>query len=125
MKNHSYIILLILISNLSYSQKDRSSMTKEDAYVIINASLKDTTLHNIIGEKPMLTNESKAIEYAESVLFAIYERENIENQKPYNVFYINNYWLISGTLPEAKSGGTFLIIIDSRNYQVIRITHGK
>ena len=52
-------------------------------------------------------------------------KENIEKQKPYEIFLIDNHWILSGTLPTNKDGGTFLIIIDARNSKVIKITHGK
>ena len=100
-------------------------MTEEQAKVILNETISDTKLHNVIGNKPILTDQEKAVNFSEMVLFDIYGKRNIEKQKPYDVYNIDEYWLISGTLPKGKLGGNFLIIIDSRNYEIIRLTHGK
>ena len=59
------------------------------------------------------------------MLFSIYGKDNIIKQSPYEIYFIDNYWVIGGTLPKEYLGGTFLIIIDSRNCKIIRITHGK
>ena len=56
---------------------------------------------------------------------SIKPKKNIENQKPYDIYEIDEYWIISGTLTKGTDGGTFMIIIDSRNYKVLRLTHGK
>ncbi|WP_410779748.1 NTF2 fold immunity protein [Hymenobacter negativus] len=61
----------------------------------------------------------------EPVLFRIYGRENIVKQRPYERYLIDHYWVVSGTLPEDWVGGTFMIIMDARNSQVIRLTHGR
>ncbi|HNI44451.1 MAG TPA: YbbC/YhhH family protein, partial [Chitinophagales bacterium] len=66
-----------------------------------------------------------AINVAEPILFSIYGKDNITKQRPYEVYFKDNYWLITGTLPSGWKGGTFLIIIDSRDCKVIRISHGK
>ena len=62
---------------------------------------------------------------AEYILFNIYGKDNIENQKPYETHLIENHWVISGTLQKGMKGGTFLIIIDARNSKVLKISHGK
>jgi len=59
------------------------------------------------------------------ILWDIYGKKRIKKQKPYNVYLIDKYWFLKGTLPKGMKGGTFMIIIDSRNYKVIRLTHGK
>ncbi|QHI39002.1 hypothetical protein IMCC3317_44020 [Kordia antarctica] len=110
----------------SYGQEnpDPRKMSKARAEIILIKALKDSTLHNVIGSEPILTTEKKVIEFAEFVLFDTYGKKNIEIQKPYNCIQIDNYWVISGTLHQ-EIGGTFLIIIDSRNCKIIRLTHGR
>jgi len=66
-----------------------------------------------------------AISVAEPILFSIYGKDNITKQRPYEIYFIDNYWVIAGTLPKGYLGGTFLIIIDSKDSEIIRITHGK
>ena len=129
MKHKSTIIILvlILIVNFTYSQEqnDYWRMGEENAKMIIEETLKDSTLHNIIGPNQILKDRNKIIDYAELILFDLYGKIEIQSQKPYDVYKINEYWLLSGTLSKNMKGGTFLLIIDSRDYRIIRLTHGK
>lgn len=105
---------------------DRLILGKAHAEKELQKALSDTSIHNIINsEQVIIKEESDAIKIAEVILFSIYSKENIVKQYPYEVYYIDNYWIISGTLPKGWRGGTFLIILDSRNSAVLRITHGK
>lgn len=124
---HILIPIFILTTYLSYSQvnNDHGKMSKEQAKSIVNETLKDSTIHNVIGKESILTTDKKVIEFAEVILFDVYGKNNIESQKPYDIFQIDKYWLISGTLSKGTKGGTFMMIIDSRNYKIIRLTHGK
>jgi len=120
------LIGYLLFSIVSCGQSsDSQKMTKEQAETILSEALSDSTLHNVIGTTPIITDSTKAVKFAELVLFDIYGKDNIDSQKPYDIFHIGNYWLVSGILPKGYLGGTFLIIIDSRNCQIIRLTHGK
>ena len=89
-------------------------------------ALSNQVQHNLIDDKRLIIKDSlTAIAVSETILFELYSKKSIENQKPYEIFLIDNHWIISGTLPTNKDGGTFLIIIDARNSRVIKITHGK
>ncbi len=101
-------------------------MGKSHAEKQLKLALSKESQHNVINNKSLLIKDSStAINVAESILFSIYGKENIESEKPYEIYLIDNYWVIAGTLPEDSSGGTFLIIIDARNSKVLKITHGK
>ncbi|MCF6295971.1 MAG: YbbC/YhhH family protein [Flavobacteriaceae bacterium] len=129
MKHKSTIIILVLvlIVDFTYSQEqnDYLRMGEENAKRILEETLKDSILHNVIGRNQILKDKSKIIDFAELILFDLYGKKEIESQRPYDVYKINEYWLLSGTLPKNKRGGAFLLIIDSRDYRVIRLTHGK
>ena len=73
----------------------------------------------------LIKTQSIAIKVAETLLYDIYGEKNIIRQKPYEVYNLENYWVIIGTLPKGSLGGTFLIIINAINAQVIKLTHGK
>ncbi|WNJ18249.1 YbbC/YhhH family protein [Pontibacter sp. G13] len=120
-------LLLILGFSLStFSQElSRNGINEAQAKSILQASLADSSLHNTLGTTTLLSEETEAVDFAEKVLFKIYGRKSIRSQKPYQSYLIDEYWVISGTLPKNMKGGTFLIIIDSRDNRVIRITHGK
>lgn len=120
------IFILLISSSLAFGQEtDRLRMTEDQAKTILAETLSDSTLHNVIGKKRIIKEEEKAVQFAEMVLFNFYDKEKIQTQQPYDIFEIDGYWIISGTLPKKMRGGTFMIIIDSRNYQVIKLTHGR
>jgi hypothetical protein len=73
----------------------------------------------------LITDKETAIAMAEPLLFKIYGKEEIESERPYEVYLIDGYWYISGTLPKGYLGGTFIIIINSINGEVIRLIHEK
>jgi NTF2 fold immunity protein len=73
----------------------------------------------------LITDRETAIAMAEPLLFKICGKENIESERPYEIYLIDGYWYISGTLPKGYLGGTFIIIINSINGEVIRLIHEK
>ena len=109
-----------------YSQNNRRILGKSFAEKELKLALSKESQHNFIDNKRIIIKDSlTAINVAEPILFSIYGKENIESQKPYETYLIENYWLIRGTLSDDMRGGTFFIIIDARNSKVLKITHGK
>jgi hypothetical protein len=92
----------------------------------LGRALADTTKIDILEKNELLIKEEKtAISVAEPILFEIYGKSKIEDEKPYEAYLINNYWVIRGTLNRFSFGGTFSIVIDARNSKVIEIIHYK
>ena len=92
----------------------------------LKRSLSNNEQFNVIDNKTVIIKDSvTAIMVAEPILFSLFGKDNIVNQRPYEIYLIDNYWVISGTLPKGRLGGTFLIIINDKNSSVIKITHGK
>lgn len=121
-----FFLSLLLVTLGSCAQNKRLVLGEENAKQELKVALSKKAQHNVIDYKKLIIKDSvTAIKIAEPILFDIYGKENIEQQKPYESYLLENYWVISGTLPEDYKGGTFLIIIDARNSQVIKITHGK
>lgn len=122
-----FILLIFTILNLlSCASSERLFIGEEYAKKILSESLADTSNHNLItSTRLVLKNNDLAIQVAEPILFSIYGKRNIRNEKPYESYLINNYWIIKGTLPKDYVGGTFLIILDARDSKIIRLTHGK
>jgi hypothetical protein len=105
---------------------NRTILGKSYAEQELKSVLSGKSQHNIIDNKTIIIKDSStAINVAEPILFSIYGKNNITEQRPYEIYFIDNYWVLTGTLPKGSAGGTFLIIIDSRNSKVLRITHGK
>jgi NTF2 fold immunity protein len=118
--------LIIYFASCGQNKSDRLILGKKYAEEELKSSLTDTTMHNILKTETIIIKDSlTATTIAEIILFGIYGKGNITKQKPYEIYHINNYWLLTGTLPKGWKGGTFLIIIDDRNSQIIKITHGK
>ena len=74
----------------------------------------------------LIRTEEAAIQIAEPILFEIYGKERILSERPYGVHKIDDYWFVSGSLQRLYTvGGGFEIILDSRNAEVMSITHYK
>ena len=119
------LCLQLIFSSISFSQNFQGRMVVGKKYAaeeikkaIANKNYKPF-YDTLINDKEM------AIAIAESILFKIYGRENIIEQRPFESYMINKYWYISGTLPKDWNGGVFEIIINSKNAQVIKLIHGK
>ncbi|MFM7022208.1 MAG: NTF2 fold immunity protein [Flavobacteriales bacterium] len=98
----------------------------EDALDHVMLTLSDSSAHNVINTQSILIKDKEmALTIAEPILFDIYGKTNILHQKPYKIKYVEVYWVIEGSLDEGAHGGVFLLIMDSRNGQIVRITHGK
>jgi hypothetical protein len=121
-------LLTAWISVCGQTTNERQKFGKRNAEYELNSALKDKTRHNVINSKTVIIKDSlTAISVAEPILFGIYGKLHITKQKPYEIYHIKSYWVLSGTFKGGlqSKGGTFLIIIDDRNSQIIKITHGK
>ena len=120
------ILLLSVILLISCKEVLHSKSGIEVAKKELERALKDTTKLAILDKNELLIKEEKtAINVAEPILFEIYGKSKIQDEKPYEAYLINNYWVVSGTLNRVSFGGTFSIIIDARNSKVIEIIHYK
>jgi hypothetical protein len=124
MRNIILIITIFTNTLIACSQSDRSKFGIENAKHELKSALNNSSEKQILVDT-IVKSQKTAIKYAETILFESYGQKNIERQKPYEVYKIDGYWIIGGTLPKGMLGGTFLIIINSKNGQVIKLTHGK
>ena len=125
----AFYILTILTFTLTacgQTEADRIILGKSHAEQELKSALTDKSQHNVIDNKTVIIKDSlTAINVAEPILFSIYGKDNITKQRPYETYFIDNYWLLKGTLPKGYIGGTFLIILNSSNGRIVKITHGK
>ena len=120
-----YLSIILLLTFCSPKKsKDSAQLYDARAHDVLTEALADTTDILPIGEA-IIDNEQAAIEIAEVILFKIYGREKIESERPYKVSKVDGYWIISGTLPKGYKGGTFEIVINSKNCQIIKLAHYK
>ena len=123
---YTLTLLTFALTACGQTKSDRNILGKSYAELELKSALNDKSQHNVIDNKTAIIKDSlTAINVAEPILFSIYGKDNITKQRPYEIYFIDSYWVIGGTLPKEYLGGTFLIIIDSRNSKIIRITHGK
>jgi hypothetical protein len=123
-----YLLALITLTLFACSQTkdDRTILGKSYAEQELKSALTNKSQHNVIDGKAVIVRDSlTALNIAEPILFSIYGEDNITKQRPYEIYHVGNYWVIGGTLPKDYLGGTFLIIIDSRDNRIIKLTHGK
>lgn len=122
------ISFLITTSFYSCGQgfKNRSVLGEQSAKEQVRlALLADKNSVAPPHHKALLTSKEVAIAVAEPILFNIYGKENIVRQRPYEVYLIDGFWYITGTIPKDWMGGTFEIVIDASNSRVLDVTHGK
>ncbi len=128
LKSVIIVLFFLVFCQISFSQNS-IEQNKEGRVIAekeLELALSKKTVHNVINQKNIIIKDSlSAITIAETILFTVFDKTSILDQKPYDIHHINNYWIISGTLPKEYKGGTFLIILDDRNSEIIRITHGK
>ncbi len=73
----------------------------------------------------LITTPQAAIAIAEPILFGVYGKQEILDERPYEVYLIDGYWVLNGTLPVGSHGGGFLIILSAKDAQVINLIHYK
>ncbi|MFZ4401044.1 MAG: NTF2 fold immunity protein [Bacteroidales bacterium] len=126
--NFFFLLTILSISFSSYGQSkpDRLILGRKFAENELKSAISDKSQYNVVDNKKIIIKDSlTAINIAEQILFGIYGKTKIREELPYETYFIDNYWVLSGTFPEDYKGGTFLIIIDARDCRVLKITHGK
>jgi len=76
----------------------------------------------------------------EPILFQIFREKTIINERPYEAYLFDDYWVMMGTMKALpppvllsngtqrvamQCGGTFTIVINRRTCEIIGITHGE
>ncbi|MDB5149057.1 MAG: hypothetical protein JWQ57_3077 [Mucilaginibacter sp.] len=92
---------------------------------MIKEALNDKKKSNQVFVKKIISDKETAIAIAEAILFKIYGRGKILSEKPYHVTYVDDYWMLNGSLPDGYVGGTFFIILSAKDGRVIKLIHGK
>jgi hypothetical protein len=73
----------------------------------------------------LINNYVTAIAIAEPILFNTFGKEQILEERPYEVYLIDGYWYIAGTIPKGWKGGGFEIIFSALDGKIIKLTHYK
>jgi NTF2 fold immunity protein len=124
LKTTLFFLTIFSLTACGQTNSDRTNLGIEYAKTELKDALTNKKEKLILVDK-VITDKETAISISETILFKIYGRNNIIKQRPYEVNKIDDYWILNGTLPKKMLGGTFLIIINSTNGQIIKLTHGK
>jgi len=120
------ISFCFVLPSSGQSLQDRTVLGEQYAKDELRKSLLDTTMHyKIKTDKEIIGDKETALNIAQPILYKTYGKKNILKQKPYEIYLIDNYWIISGTLPKESRGGTFFIIISATDSKIIRLSHGQ
>lgn len=121
----SLTAVVLSTSLVSCSDKLTKEYNEANEIEYAKTELKSAIIKNEILPDRVISDSQTAVDVAESILFKIYGEENIIKQRPYDVNFTDGYYIINGTFPKPTIGGTFLIIINSQDGKVIKLTHGK
>lgn len=99
----------------------RQHISRQTAIKFFEYIKKSDTLK--IPEEGVVPDEETAIKIAFVLLSKKYGQRAIRNQKPFDVYLIDGYWHVNGTLPKGVTGGTGSIIISKKDGSVIHMAH--
>ena len=120
-----YLTVCLLTLLLFSCKKGHRVLGIETARQELKAALSDTSGSQNLFVKTLIHDERSAIAAVEPTLFKSYGKAEIINEKPYEVYLIDGYWVLSGTMPNNMLGRTFLIIFSAKDGRVIKLTHFK
>ena len=86
--------------------------------------LVDSTMNLVKGEI-LIKDQEALISIAEPILFGVYGKNEIMDERPYEIYQFDDYWIMFGTMPKDMMGGTFTIVINRKTCKVVGISHGK
>ncbi len=115
------ILIILCTTLLTIACTQTRPLDEVEARKILESALKDST-DVLSNTNILIDNEETAVQFAEAVLFKVYGKRHIENEKPYNVANVDGYWIITGTV-HAQFGGAFEIVFNSKDGQIVRSTH--
>src|SRR5687768_5307324 len=113
MRYNLTLIITLFVGITAYAQKNSAKNLPVKKVENRQLDALKTTSKKQIPVDTLINNKETATAVAEAILFNIYGKDNIVEQRPYNSQLIKGHWIISGNLPEEMVGGVFLIIINS------------
>lgn len=118
-------LLLMILPFFSCGQNinERIIIGEQQAKQAIKNALEDKDYKPFYDT--LVKDKETAIAIAEAILFKTYGKKNITTQRPYECYFIEAHWYISGSLPKGWVGGVFEIIISAKDGRVVKLIHGK
>jgi len=103
----------------------RRTFGKDFAKKEIRKFTSDSSQYNVTNKGLLLKDKKSTIAFIEPFLFEEYGKETILDQRPYEIYLIDNYWWVKGTMSKEAVGGTFKIIVNAIDKEIIYINHQK
>lgn len=120
------ILLISCTKNNSRVLNDDNVVLSDSIFKVVKIPINYSTFNDINKEDGYVPNAETAVKIAEVILFNIYTKELIINQRPYNVYLENDsIWCIEGNLHPNLDGGVFYIEICKDNGAVLKRLHTK
>ena len=113
---------LLSISSLFVAAQGKNELvaTENTSNARVRKALKSS--HRIFLKGPS-ENCDQVINGAELLLFKVYGRKRILNEKPYHFSSNEIWWQLYGDLPAGSLGGVFEVIISKETKEVVKIIH--
>jgi hypothetical protein len=73
----------------------------------------------------LVKDEKAAIAIALPIWNIIYGKDKIQKEAPYFAYLIDDYWVVTGSLPKGSLGGTAKAIIERKTGKVVHVIHWK
>jgi hypothetical protein len=86
---------------------------------------KSGELQNYIPPTGYIPDAETAISIAVAIWKPIYGAKQIDDEAPYFAYQIDDYWVVTGSLPEGWLGGTAKAIIKKGTGEVVHVIHYK
>ena len=80
-------------------------------------------LENYVPPTGYVPDSETAISIAVAIWKPIYGAKEIDDEAPYFAYQIDDYWVVTGSLPEGWLGGTAMAIIKKATGEVVHIIH--
>ena len=145
MKPFKHFLSCILLLIACNSSPDHNQKKRADDNLVLVDSFQDPHDHDTMGQAlarkqindlfkgkgqhftwdTLIKSTSTAIAIAEPLLFDIFGKKQILEERPYEVYLIDGYWYLSGTIPKDSKGGAFEMIFSAKDGKIIRLTHYK
>ena len=137
----TFIILLLTVScnhKATTNQNEKNQQTnefildttdkqfagKDFAKKELDRFLNDST-SNLLRGHILIQDRQQLISIAEPILFRIYGKEKILNERPYEIYLFEDCWVMMGTLKKESKGGNFSFAINRITGEVKGICHWK
>ena len=126
---NTYRLLLVIVfmagsSFASDNKKEYYETTEADAKTYIE-QVKKNEHHDVLKAREAVATKETAIALAVAVWTAIYGKEQIEKEAPYQAIRIEDCWFVSGSLEKGWKGGTAEAVISAADGRFLNVSHGK